>query len=42
MSGGQVSWFSKKESIVTHSTAEAEHVALTTVTQEATWIRRLL
>ena len=36
MSGGPVSWFSKKQSIVTLSTPEAEYVALSTVTQEAT------
>ena len=42
MSGGPVSWFSKKQPIVTLSTAEAEYVALSTATQEATWIRRLL
>ena len=28
--------------MVTFSTAEAEYVALCTMTQEATWIRRLL
>ena len=44
MSGGPVSWFSKKQPIVTLSTAEAEYmyVALSTATQEATWIRQLL
>ena len=42
MSGGPVNWFSKKQSIVTLSTAEAEYVSLSTVTQEATWIQRLL
>ena len=42
MSGGAVSWFSKKQPIVTLSTAEAEYVALSTATQEAAWIRRLL
>ena len=42
MSGRPVSWFSKKQSIVTLSTAEAEYVALSSLTQEATWIRRLL
>ena len=36
------SWFSKKQQIVTLSTTEAEYVALSTATQEAMWIRRLL
>ena len=42
MNGGPVSWFSKKQSIVTFSTAESEYVALSPGTQEATWSRRLL
>lgn len=42
MSGGPVSWTSKKQPIVTLSTAEAEYVALSTATQEAVWIRKLL
>ena len=35
-------WFSKKQPIVTLSTAEADNVALSYATQEATWIQRLL
>ena len=42
MSGALISWFSKKQPIVTLSTAEAEYVALSTATQEAVWIRKLL
>ena len=42
MSSGPISWLSKKQGIVTLSTAEAEYVALTMATQEAVWIRRLL
>lgn len=38
MSQGLVSWSSKKQPIVTLSTVEAEHVALSSATQEATWI----
>ena len=39
---GAVSWLSKKQATVALSTAEAEYVALTTATQEAIWLRRLL
>ena len=42
MSSGPISWFSKKQAIVTLSTAEAEYVALSIATQETVWIRRLL
>ena len=42
MSSGPVSWFSKKQAIVTLSTAEAEYVALSRAAQEIVWIRRLL
>ena len=42
MSSGQISWFSKKQTTVTLSTAEAENVALSIATQEIVWIRRLL
>ena len=42
MSSGPISWYSKKQAIVTLSTAEAEYVALSTATQEIVWIRRLL
>ena len=42
MNSGPISWLSKKQGIVTLSTAEAEYVALTMATQEAVWIRRLL
>ena len=39
---GAVSWLSKKQATVSLSTAEAEYVALSTATQEAIWLRRLL
>ena len=42
MSGGTISWLSKKQPGVTLSTAEAEYVALSTATQEAVWLRRML
>ena len=42
ISNGPVSWLSKKQPIVTLSTCEAEYVALSTATQEAVWIKRLL
>ena len=42
MSQRLISWSSKKQPIVTLSTAEAEYVALSYATQEATWTRRLL
>ena len=42
MCGGAVNWLSKKQPIVTLSTAEAEYVALSTATQEAVWLRKLL
>lgn len=42
MSSGPISWVSKKQPIVTLSTTEAEYVALSTATQKAVWIRKLL
>lgn len=40
--GGAVSWSSKKQEIVTLSTAEAEYVAATHAAKEAIWLRRLI
>ena len=42
MAKGSVSWLSKKQSVVALSTSEAEYVALSSATQEAYWIRRLI
>ena len=42
MAGGTISWTSKKQATVSLSTAEAEYIALSTATQEAIWLRRLL
>ena len=40
--GGAVSWSSRKQELVTLSTAEAEYVAQTHAAKEAIWLRRLL
>jgi hypothetical protein len=40
--GGAVSWRSRKQTILTKSTIEAELVALETATSEAEWLRELL
>lgn len=37
-----MSWLSKKQALIALSTTEAEYVALSMVTQEALWLRRLL
>ena len=37
-----ISWFSKKQSCVALSTAEAEYVAACSVSCEAVWLRKLL
>ena len=42
ISGRAISWFSRKQQVVAYSSAEAEYVALSTATQEAVWLRRLL
>ena len=39
---GAVSWLSKKQTTDELSTTEAEYVDLSTATQEAIWLRRLL
>ena len=39
---GAISWSSKKQELVTLSTAEAEYVAATHSTKEAIWLRKLL
>jgi hypothetical protein len=40
--GGAVSWSSRKQELVTLSTAEAEYVAMTHAAKEAIWLRRLI
>jgi hypothetical protein len=42
LSGRAISWLSKKQATVALSTAEAEYVDLSSATQEAVWLRRLL
>ncbi|KAM9842570.1 uncharacterized protein ACBR49_013979 [Aulostomus maculatus] len=42
LSGGAVSWLSKKQATVALSTAEAEYVTLSQAAQDGTWLRRLL
>jgi hypothetical protein len=42
ISNGAVSWSSRKQSITAQSTMEAEYVALSELTKDMVWIRRLL
>ena len=37
-----MSWTSKRQPVVALSTSEAEYIALSSATQEAVWLRRLL
>ena len=39
--GGAISWKSKKQTCITHSTMESEFVALASAGQEAEWLRDL-
>lgn len=42
MQGGPISWASRRQKLVSLSTAEAEFIAATAVTQEVKWIRFLV
>lgn len=42
MEGGTVSWASKKQTCITHSTIESEFIALAAACKEAEWLRNLL
>lgn len=41
LSGGAISWLSKKQQTTALSTAEAEYMAMSTTTQEAIWLKGL-
>ena len=41
ISGGPVSWRSKKQSCIVLSTAEAEYMALASAGQEAVWMQQM-
>ena len=40
--GGAISWNSRKQALVSLSTTESEHIAMTHTTKEAPWIRMFL
>ncbi|KAH9722428.1 hypothetical protein KPL70_006731 [Citrus sinensis] len=42
IAGGAVSWASKKQTCITHSTMESEFIALASAGKEAEWLRNLL
>lgn len=42
LSGGPISWSSKRQDLVTQSTCEAEYVAVAEAGKEAVWLRSLL
>jgi hypothetical protein len=42
LSGGAITWMSKKQGSVALSTAEAEYIALSSAAQEIVWLRRIL
>ena len=42
MSGGAVSWLSRRQPVVALSTTKAEYIAVSITTQEIVWLRRLL
>ena len=42
INGGAISWGSKKQELVTLSTAKAEYVVATHASKEAIWLRRLI
>lgn len=42
LGGAAISWKSKKQTIITHSTMESEFIALADCAKEAEWLRNLL
>ena len=42
MTGGPISWLSKKQAVVASSTSEAEYVALSSAIQEVVWLQKSL
>ena len=42
LNGDAVIWHAKKQSVVAHSTAEAEYIAMSYAVQEAKWLANLL
>ncbi len=42
MSGGVVSWLSKKQAVIALSTVEVEYIALSAAAQEAVWLKKLM
>jgi hypothetical protein len=42
VNGGAISWSSKKQELITLSTAKLEHVAATYATKEALWLCRII
>ncbi|KAL0291885.1 UNVERIFIED_CONTAM: Retrovirus-related Pol polyprotein from transposon TNT 1-94 [Sesamum radiatum] len=42
LSGGPISWASKKQSCITYSTMESEFVALAAAGKDAEWLRNLI
>uniref|UniRef100_A0A2N9H138 Reverse transcriptase Ty1/copia-type domain-containing protein n=1 Tax=Fagus sylvatica TaxID=28930 RepID=A0A2N9H138_FAGSY len=42
LGGGAISWASKKQTCISHSTMESEFIALAVVGKEAEWLRNLL
>ena len=42
LGGGEISWGSKKQTCITHSTMESEFIALAATGKEAEWLRDLL